>query len=79
MFRWVKRKLGLILLLFALLIVLKQVYPAIGQTLGRWISGTESNRVAQAFSSMISSLSDGEGISDSVEVFRETLQDAPKN
>ena len=44
------------------------------ERVGGWISGVGDNRVAQAVSSMISSLSDGEGIGEAVEVFREEMQ-----
>ena len=73
-FRWVRRKLGLILLLVALTLALKHAYPTVAERVGRWISGMEDSRVTQAVSSMISSLSDGEGIKDAVEVFREAMQ-----
>ncbi len=71
--RWVWKKLALILLLLALAIALKRAYPALGACIGRWISGMEDERVAQAVSSMVSSLSEGKGIKTVVEVFRETM------
>ena len=62
------------LLLLALTVALKQAYPTVAERVGCWISGMEYSRVAQAISSMISSLSDGEGIKEAVEVFREEMQ-----
>lgn len=73
-FRWVRRKLSLLLVLLALAVLLKNAYPAIGERVGGWISGMEDGRVAQAVSSMISSLSDGDGLKAAVGVFRETMQ-----
>lgn len=73
-FRWVRRKLGLILMLVALTLALKHAYPTVAERVGGWISGMEDSRVTYAVSSMISSLSDGEGIKDAVEVFREAMQ-----
>lgn len=73
-FRWVRKKVGILLLLVALTIALKQAYPAVAERVGGWISGMEDSRVVQAVSSMISSLSDGEGIKAAVEVFREEMQ-----
>lgn len=72
--RWVRKKIRLLLLLAALTFALKQAYPAVAERVGGWISGVGDNRVAQAVSSMISSLSDGEGIGEAVEVFREEMQ-----
>lgn len=72
--RWLRKKIGLILLLAALTVALKQAYPAVAERVGGWISGMGDSRVAQAVSSMISSLSDGEGIREAVEVFREEMQ-----
>lgn len=73
-FRWVRKKICLLLILLALTVALKQAYPAVAERVGGWISGMEDSRVAQAISSMISSLSDGEGIKEAVEVFREEMQ-----
>lgn len=64
----------MLLLLVALTIMLKQAYPAVAERVGGWISGMGDSRVAQAVSSMISTLSDGEGIREAVEVFREEMQ-----
>lgn len=74
LFRWVRKKIGVLLILVALTVMLKQAYPAVAERVGGWISGMEDSRVAQAVSSMISSLSDGEGIREAVEVFREEMQ-----
>ena len=60
--------------LLGLVLILKYAFPATGQQIGKWISGAEDNRVAQAFSDLFSSLSDGEGIQTAVEVFREKIQ-----
>ncbi|MDD6643239.1 MAG: hypothetical protein ACI3VU_03425 [Faecousia sp.] len=74
LFRWVRKKIGVLLLLVALTVMLKQAYPAVAERVGGWISGMGDSRVAQAVSSMISTLSDGEGIREAVEVFREEMQ-----
>lgn len=74
LFRWVRKKIGVLLLLVTLTVMLKQAYPAIAERVGGWISGMVDSRVAQAVSSMISTLSDGEGIREAVEVFREEMQ-----
>lgn len=74
LFRWVRKKIGVLLLLVTLTVMLKQAYPAIAERVGGWISGMGDSRVAQAVSSMISTLSDGEGIREAVEVFREEMQ-----
>lgn len=71
--RWVRRKLVLILLLLALAVALKRAYPSLGERVGRWISGMEDDRVAQAVSSVVSSIAEGERIKTVVEVFRETM------
>ena len=73
-FRWVRKKLGMLLLLIALTVALKQAYPAVAERVGEWIFGMGDSRVAKAVSSMISSLSDGEGMKGAVEVFREEMQ-----
>ena len=73
-FRWMRKKICLLLLLLALTVALKQAYPTVAERVGCWISGMEDSRVAQAISSVISSLSDGEGIKEAVEVFREEMQ-----
>lgn len=64
----------MLLLLVALTVMLKRAYPAVAERVGGWISGMGDSRVAQAVSSMISTLSDGEGIREAVEVFREEMQ-----
>lgn len=71
--RWLRRKLVLLLILLALAITLKRAYPALGARVGRWISGMEDERVAQAVSSVVSSISEGDKIKKVVEVFRETM------
>lgn len=73
-FRRLRRKVFFVLLLLALVIFLKANYPGFGQRVGRWITGLENTRVAQAFSQVVSSLSDGEVISRAMEVFHEGLQ-----
>lgn len=73
--RWVWRKATAVAILVALVIVLKQAYPHVGRRVGEWIAGAKDNRVTQAFSSMLSSFAEGDGVKSAVEVFRETLQD----
>ena len=58
----------------ALVILLKYEFPEVGKQIGNWISGLENTRIAQAFSSMLTNLSDGDGFLDSIEVFHDSLQ-----
>lgn len=58
----------------ALVLLLKYEFPEVGKQIGSWISGLENTRVAQAFSSMLNNLSDGDGFFDSIEVFHDSLQ-----
>ena len=69
MVRFLRRKLALILALVCLVLFLKCNYPDIGKRVGSFISGLCSERVRQAFSTMIGALpEDGFG---AVEVFYE--------
>ena len=75
MLRFLLRKLWLILIIFALLTWFKQATAPISETVGSWISGAREMRITQAFHEMVAALSNGDGIQDTLEVFRETLQD----
>lgn len=74
MFRFLRRKIAQCIVLIAAVIVLKQLYPGFGAQIGRWITGLKDSRISQAVSSMVTSLSGGEGWKDAVEVFHETIQ-----
>lgn len=73
-FRWVRRKIALLLTIAALAVAIKCAYPEFGERVGRWISGAADSRVAQAISSMVSVLSDGGKVEEALEVFREAVQ-----
>lgn len=74
MFRFMRRKIAQCIVLIAAVIVLKQVCPNFGAQVGQWITGLKESRISRAVSSMVASLSDGEGWKDAVEVFHETIQ-----
>ena len=78
-FRNIKKKAVICLGLLALALILKITFPETGALAGRWISGCEDSRIAQAFSHLFTSLSDGEKINDAVEVFCETIQNPAEN
>ena len=73
-FRWVRRKIALLLTIAALAVALKYAYPAFGERVGNWISGAANSSVARAISSMVTVLADGGGVEEAVEVFREAVQ-----
>lgn len=73
-FRWVRRKIALLLTIAALAVALKYAYPTLGERVGNWISGAANSSVAQAISSMVAVLADGGGVEEAVEVFREAVQ-----
>lgn len=73
-FRWVRRKIALLLTIAALAVALKYAYPSFGEHVGNWISGAANSSVAQAISSMVTVLTDGGGVEEAVEVFREAVQ-----
>lgn len=73
-FRRIRRTVCFCIVVAALAILLKYEFPQVGSTVGKWISGLGNTEIAQAFSSMVSSLSDGNGFLDSIEVFHENLQ-----
>ena len=75
MLRFLLRKLCLVVVIFALLSWLKQSTAPFSDTVGTWISGVQEHRITQAFEDMLDSLSQGNGVKYSVEVFREALQD----
>ena len=72
MFRYLRKKLMLCIFLVALFLALKRHIPEIGNTIGKWISGTADGRVSAAFSSMLEAFS--EGSKEVVEVFADGLQ-----
>lgn len=78
-FRFLRRKIVQCIFLLAAAIIIKQAYPAIGAQVGGWISGMADSRIAQAVSSMLSSLSDGDSLKDAVEVFHENIQNPAQN
>lgn len=73
-FRKIRRTVCTCIVIAALAVLLKYECPEIGNRVGRWISGLENTRIAQAVSSMLSSLSDGDSFLDSIEVFHDNLQ-----
>ena len=75
MIRFILRKICLLLLIFAFLTWLKQATAPVSDTIGAWVSGAKEHRMTQAFSEMIDAISQGDSIKNSVEVFREALQD----
>ena len=74
MFSWLIRKIIFFIGLITVVMFLKNNSAQIGETIENWIVGREDNRVAQAVSSLVDSLSEGNGLSDAVEVFCENLQ-----
>ena len=74
MLRFLLRKFWLVLVLFALLTWLRQATAPISDTVSTWISGAREQRITQAFGEMLDSLSQGNGVKHSVEVFCEGLQ-----
>ena len=74
MLRFLIRKILLLFVLLGAVVWLKQSTASISETVGRWISGAKEHHITQAFSDMIDSLSQGNGVQDSVEVFCEALQ-----
>lgn len=73
-FRHIRRTVCFCIVLAAIVILLKYEYPEIGRQIGRWISGLENTRVAQAFSSMLSDMERGNGFIDSIEVFHDQIE-----
>lgn len=74
LFRWVRRKIVLLLTIAALAVAIKYAYPALGERVGNWISGGADSPVAQAVSAVVNVLADGGGVEEAVEVFREAVQ-----
>jgi hypothetical protein len=74
MIRWIIHKIIFFIGLVTLVLFLKNHSGEIGNTIGEWIAGREDNRIVQAVNGLVDSLSDGEGLADAVEVFRENLQ-----
>lgn len=75
MFGFLRRKLFLFLLILCTVLFLKQNAKGIADTVEKWITGGKESRISQAVSQLIDGLSEGEGLHNAVEVFRETLQD----
>ena len=73
-YRRVRRTICFLIVAVALVVLLKYEYPQLGERIGKWISGLENTRIAQAFSSMLTNLSEGDGFLDSIEVFHDSLQ-----
>lgn len=78
-FRRVRRTVCFFIVIAALMIFLKYEYPEVGKKIGGWISGFENTRISQAFSSMLTSMHDGNSLFDSVEVFYDNLQTEAPN
>lgn len=74
MFSWLIRKIIFFIGLATVVMFLKNNSAQISETIGDWITGREDNRVSQAVSGFVDSLSEGNGLSDAVEVFCENLQ-----
>lgn len=75
MIGWLIRKFIFFVGLVTVVMFLKTNSSEISETIGNWITGREDNRVSQAVSRFVDSLSEGNGLSDAVEVFYENLQD----
>ena len=71
---WLVRKVIFVVGLVTVVMFLKNNSAQIGQTISDWIVGRGDNPVAQAVSGFVDSISDGNGLSDAVEVFCENLQ-----
>lgn len=76
MLRLVRKGILLCAALLATAVVLKCVYPEVGREVGHWISGEEDSRISRAVSRMVSSLADGDGIGNAVEVFCENIRNS---
>ena len=74
MIRWVIRKFIYIVGLVTVIMFLKNNSGEIGSTINAWICGEKDNSVAQAVCEFVDSISEGNGLSDAVEVFYENLQ-----
>ena len=74
MLRFLCKKIRLCILIIAIFAILKLSLPNIGKQIGAWISGAEDSRIAEAWSEMINSFSDG-GVRKAVEVFYDGLQE----
>ncbi len=79
MLRLLRKGIFLCGVLLAAAIALKCFFPEFGREVGHWISGEEDNRISQAVSRMVSSLADGDGIGNAVEVFCENIGNSSKN
>ena len=73
MLRYIRRKVVFCIILIALFLSLKKHIPDLGQTIGKWISGTADGQVSSVFSRVIDSFADS--TSKAVEVFFDGIRD----
>lgn len=55
---------------------LKLLLPELGLTIGKWLSGSETNRVNRAIVCFQAAVSGGDSVLDAVEVFRDVFAEA---
>lgn len=75
MLRFLRKKILLFVWIVVAFVSLKLFLPEIGSRIGEWIAGTRDSRVAQAFSEMLGSFTEGNGVREAVEVFCDGLQE----
>lgn len=78
-FRHIRRTICFCIVIIALVVILKYEFPEVGRQIGRWISGFESSGIAQAFSSMLTNMENGNGFMNSIEVFHEQIETETAN
>lgn len=74
MLRWIRRKLTFCIVVVALFYYLNQAHPEWITAFGRWLGGEAGNSVRVAVAGMFDSFTEGSGLRDAVEVFREGLE-----